>query len=70
MKSGVCIKAQGLSFFLWDGTMKPPEVITLSAESGEFCHAIPAGIWQAAEPMADTVLVGVLRRTGLRRSRF
>ncbi|WP_211826069.1 cupin domain-containing protein [Kistimonas asteriae] len=48
----------GLTLYLWDGTMKPPEVITLSAQSGAFCHAIPAGIWQAAEPLGDTILVG------------
>lgn len=23
-----------------------------------FCHVIPAGIWQAAEPISDVVLVG------------
>ena len=48
----------GLKLYLWDGTIKPPEAITLSAQSGAFCHAIPAGIWQAAEPLTDTVLVG------------
>ncbi len=60
----------GLKLFLWDGTMKPPEVITLSAESGEFCHAIPAGIWQAAEPMADTVLVGCSVAPGFEEADF
>ncbi len=48
----------GLKLYLWDGTNKSPEVITLSASSGKFCHAIPAGTWQAAAPLTDTVLVG------------
>ncbi|GAA4649721.1 cupin domain-containing protein [Kistimonas scapharcae] len=51
-------RGAGLNLYLWNGTMKPPEVITLSAQSGAFCHAIPAGIWQAAEPLVDTLLVG------------
>ena len=47
-----------LNLYLWDGTETPPECITLSAGENCFCHVVPAGTWQAAEPMADTVLVG------------
>ena len=48
----------GLILHTWDGTRNPPESITLSQETNRFCHVIPAGIWQAAEPLSDSVLVG------------
>ncbi len=48
----------GLYLYTWDGTDKPPKQIELSAMSGSFCHVVPAGYWQAAEPIAGTVLAG------------
>ena len=48
----------GINLYLWDGTDKPPECITLSAENNNFCHVVPADFWQAAEPVSGTVLVG------------
>jgi uncharacterized protein len=48
----------GLRLYIWDGTETPPQCITLSARENCFCHVIPAGFWQAAEPLSDTVLVG------------
>ncbi len=51
-------QGEGLRLYLWDGTDQQPECITLSAANRCFCHVIPAGLWQAAEPLSDTVLVG------------
>jgi len=48
----------GLNLYTWDGSDNPPECITLSADSNNFCHAVSAEVWQAAEPVSDTVLVG------------
>ena len=51
-------RGAGLTLHTWDGTDAAPVAITLSAGSDRFCHVIPAGMWQAAEPLAGTVLVG------------
>jgi predicted cupin superfamily sugar epimerase len=51
-------RGAGLTLHLWDGTEASPVAITLSAEHDRFCHVIPAGVWQAAEPLAGPVLVG------------
>ncbi|MCA1795853.1 MAG: cupin domain-containing protein, partial [Desulfobacteraceae bacterium] len=48
----------GLRLYIWDGTEVPPQCIILSAKENCFCHVIPAGMWQAAEPLSDRVLVG------------
>ncbi len=48
----------GLRLYTWDGTDAPPHCYELSSRSNSFCHVVPAGIWQAAEPIQDTVLVG------------
>ena len=48
----------GLWLYIWDGTDSLPERVELSAAAGSYCHAIPTGHWQAAEPIEDTVLVG------------
>jgi predicted cupin superfamily sugar epimerase len=51
-------KGMALNLYLWDGSDNPPERITLSGGSDNFCHVVPADIWQAAEPVSNTVLVG------------
>ncbi len=48
----------GLRLYTWAGTETPPKCITLSPQDNCFCYVIPAGVWQAAEPVSDTVLVG------------
>jgi predicted cupin superfamily sugar epimerase len=48
----------GIRLYAWDGTDTPPKCITLSSETNQFCYVIPAGTWQAAEPVSDAVLVG------------
>ncbi len=48
----------GIHLHIWDGSHQPPTSVTLSQQSGRFCHVIPAGMWQAAEPISDTVLLG------------
>lgn len=51
-------RGQGVRLHLWDGTETPPQCHEISAAQQNYCHVVPAGIWQAAEPMDDTVLVG------------
>ena len=51
-------RGEGIRLYTWDGTETPPECITLSADQNQYCAVIPAGVWQAAEPIADAVLVG------------
>ncbi len=51
-------KGNGLNLYTWDGSDAPPQRHELSATSNSFCHIVPAGIWQAAEPIGDSVLVG------------
>ncbi len=51
-------QGQGLVLYTWDGTPAPSLRVTLSAEANRFCHVVPAGTWQAAEPLNGPVLVG------------
>ncbi len=51
-------RGEGIVLYTWDGTDEPPRRVTLAAGENRFCHVIPAGVWQAAEPLAGTVLVG------------
>jgi predicted cupin superfamily sugar epimerase len=60
----------GIFLYIWDGENHPPECITLSAENNCFCHVIPAGTWQAAVPLSDTVLVGCSVAPGFEFSDF
>ena len=60
----------GLRLYTWDGSNTPPECITLSSGSNIFCHVIPAGIWQAAEPISDAVLAGCSVAPGFEFSDF
>jgi predicted cupin superfamily sugar epimerase len=48
----------GLSIYTWDGSDTPPVRTVVAASRNRFCHVIPAGIWQAAEPLGGEVLVG------------
>ncbi len=60
----------GLDLYLWDGSTAPPRRITLSAASNCYCHVVPAGMWQAAEPIDDAVLVGCSVAPGFEFSDF
>lgn len=51
-------RGSGLNLYIWDGGDSVPSCITLSAEDNRFCQVVPAGIWQAAAPLADETLVG------------
>lgn len=51
-------QGMGIYLYLWDGCAKEVTFVTLSAETGEFCHVVPTGIWQAALPINGSVLVG------------
>lgn len=63
-------QGSGITLHTWDGTHNPPTSVTLSRESGNFCHVIPAGIWQAAEPLSGTVLLGCSVAPGFEFSDF
>jgi predicted cupin superfamily sugar epimerase len=60
----------GLDLHVWDGSAAPPQRITLSAAGNCFCHVVPAGMWQAAQPIDDTVLVGCSVAPGFEFSDF
>jgi len=60
----------GLNLYTWDSTNTPPKCITLSASNNRFCHVIPAGTWQAAAPVSETVLVGCSVAPGFEFSDF
>lgn len=48
-----------LVLYLWDeGEGGAVQRVELSAEQETYCHIVPAGVWQAAEPLSDSVLVG------------
>ena len=63
-------QGEGVNLFLWDGTDTPPQCVTLSARDNCFCHVIPPGIWQAAAPISETVLVGCSVAPGFEFSDF
>jgi len=48
----------GLRLYLWDDINRQLSLTELSATTKEFCHVVPAGVWQAAEPVGDKALVG------------
>jgi predicted cupin superfamily sugar epimerase len=60
----------GLILYIWDGTSTPPERTILSADNNCFCLVVPAGMWQAAEPITDPVLVGCSVAPGFEFSDF
>jgi uncharacterized protein len=60
----------GLILYIWDGTTTPPERAILSADNNCFCRVVPAGMWQAAEPITDACLVGCSVAPGFEFSDF
>ena len=48
----------GLLLYIWDGISDQMEIVELSKSKREYCHVVPAGMWQAAEPIDDTILAG------------
>lgn len=51
-------QGSGLRLYTWDGTDTSPNCTELSPKANCFCSVVPAGTWQAAEPIGDVVLVG------------
>jgi predicted cupin superfamily sugar epimerase len=51
-------RGEGVRLWLWDGVSSEVREVELSVGSGEFCHVVPSGWWQAAEPLGLEVLVG------------
>ena len=50
-------RGDGVVLHLWDGEGESRR-IELSEPAGAWCHVVPAGWWQAAEPLGGDVLVG------------
>lgn len=48
----------GIRLYFWDGASDACKEVILSKNSGSFCTVVPAGVWQAAEPISGSVLVG------------
>ncbi|MCA9204681.1 MAG: cupin domain-containing protein [Planctomycetales bacterium] len=51
-------RGNGLRLYLWEGGHRLATMVELSSELDCFCHVVPAGVWQAAEPLDEAVLVG------------
>ncbi len=51
-------KGSGIRIYQWDESSNQTDVFELSLSNNVFCHVVPAGVWQAAEPIDATVLVG------------
>lgn len=47
-----------LRLYLWNGTEGEVECVQLSDKENCFCYVVPAGWWQAAEPVSESVLAG------------
>lgn len=63
-------RGDGLRLYTWDGTNTAPRCNILSAEEDCFCHVVPAGTWQAAEPISGAVLAGCSVAPGFEFSDF
>ena len=63
-------RGEGVRLHTWGGVETQPTTIVLSAELDCFCTVIPAGVWQAAEPLSDEVLVGCSVAPGFEFSDF
>ena len=51
-------EGKGLRLYIWDGKSDEMEIVELSKSKREYCHVVTAGMWQAAEPVDDTILAG------------
>ena len=51
-------QGSGIRIYTWAESDAAPICTELSAQANTFCHVVPAGTWQAAEPIGDSVLVG------------
>ncbi|PLX95569.1 MAG: hypothetical protein C0621_03455 [Desulfuromonas sp.] len=49
-------RGDGLRLITWDGQTLTTTLLAAAEES--FCTIVPAGVWQAAEPLGREVLVG------------
>ena len=63
-------QGSGLYLYQWDGTSNRIEKVSLSAQTMNFCHIVPAGYWQAAAPIEEKVLVGCSVAPGFEFSDF
>jgi len=48
----------GIALYEWQPEWNALKRTVLSKQEGRFCHVVPAGTWQAAEPVGKYALVG------------
>ena len=51
-------QGEGVYLYLWDGSASEVVRVELSERMNVFCYLVPAGVWQAAEPLGERALVG------------
>ncbi|MCO1335952.1 cupin domain-containing protein [Microbulbifer sp. OS29] len=51
-------QGEGLYLYIWDELEDSLSRIEISVKNKVFCYVVAAGVWQAAEPIGDSVLVG------------
>ena len=51
-------EGEELLLYLWNEETEKLDSVKLSKQYKEYCHVVPAGIWQAAKSTKGTVLVG------------
>lgn len=51
-------EGDGVILYQWEEGSGKVESVRLGTGDALHCHLIPAGIWQAAEPVGESVLVG------------
>jgi predicted cupin superfamily sugar epimerase len=51
-------RGAGVRLHLWHPDDAAPACVELDAARQRYCHVVPAGTWQAAEPLTGSVLLG------------
>jgi hypothetical protein len=48
----------GLLLYIWDGQSDQMKIVELSKSKSEYCYVVKAGMWQAVEPISESILAG------------
>lgn len=51
-------EGSGFYLYIWDENFDTIEKIEVSKAANCYCHVVPAGFWQATEPINSSILVG------------
>lgn len=63
-------QGDGVRLHLWDSDSHDYQIVELSASAKTFCYIVPAGYWQATEPLKGDVLCGCSVAPGFEFSDF